>query len=114
AGALAETHALPGIPGTRTQQQPCRKLHATRSAWSQKLDPHRQPASRTQSCRHPLRRRNLPTDEHSRAPILGGGPPRSRRNSHPSPAQTHPYSLGHALTATVNHVVALTLTKELV
>src|SRR5260370_8899686 len=48
------------------------------------------------------------------ARILGGGPPRSRRNSHPSPAPTHPDRLGFTkpLTSTlvVNHGFALTHT----
>src|SRR5258708_25950767 len=49
------------------------------------------------------------------ARILGGGPPRSRRNSHPSPAPTHPDRLGFTkpLTSTlvVNHGFALTHTE---
>src|SRR5258708_32102257 len=48
------------------------------------------------------------------ARILGGGPPRSRRTSHPSPAPTHPDRLGFTkpLTSTlvVNHGFALTHT----
>src|SRR5260370_2939168 len=50
------------------------------------------------------------------ARILGRGPPRSRRNSHPSPAPTHPDRLGFTkpLTSTlvVNHGFALTHTFE--
>src|SRR5258708_38463490 len=50
------------------------------------------------------------------ARILGGGPPRSRRNSHPSPAPTPPDRLGFTkpLTSTlvVNHGFALTHTND--
>ena len=115
AGALAETHALPAIPGTGAEQQPRRKLHAPCGPRSQKLDPHRQPASRTQSRRHPLHRRNLPPHQHPRARLLGRCPPRPRQHVHPPPRPTHAYRLGPAqpLTSThahpVNHVVALTL-----
>ena len=116
ADALAETHALPAIPGTRTEQQSRRKLHAPRGHRSQKLDPHRQPACWTQSRRHPLGRRNLPPHPHPRARLLGRCPPRPRQHVHPAPRPTHPYRLGptQPLTSThpVNHVVALTNTNE--
>src|ERR1019366_4093907 len=107
-----------GISRAGTEQQPRRKLHAPGRTGKKKLDPHRQPTSRTQSRRHPLRRRNLPPHPHPCARLLGRCPPRPRQHVHPPPRSTHAYRLGPAqpLTSThahpVNHVVALTITVE--
>jgi transposase-like protein DUF772 len=74
-GALAETHVLPGIPGTRAQQQPCRKLHApcgARKNWihigSQQAGPK---VAAILSVVETCRRMNIPVREYLAAVLPG-------------------------------------------
>ena len=64
--AVGQAHALPRLPRAGAIQQSRRELDAPHRTWPPQLDPRRTCKSRTTRGRHPVHRRNLQTNQHTR------------------------------------------------
>ena len=94
ARAVAETDALPGVPGAGAEQQPGGELDAPGRSGTKELDPRGQPAGRAEGGGHSVRRRELPPHEDSGPRLPGRRPARPGRHLHPAARRTHPRGLG--------------------
>jgi hypothetical protein len=93
-GPLEKADMLPRLPTAGALEQSGGKLHEGRSLGQKKLDPHRQPGSRTKDRRDPLRHRELPAAQDPSARVSRGHPGRTGQHHHPVHRRAHARGLG--------------------
>src|SRR5450631_3537255 len=105
---MEETNPLPRTSGTGTKQQPRGKLYARCSPGSQKLDPHRQPTSRTACGRHPLGGGKLPPAPHPCPRIPERDPARTCQQVHSGSRRHYASQVGRKTLTLICKLASLT------